>query len=165
MKNSDEHKTQVNKAKVNSLKIKSKFIKVPDTIRIPSAASDMIVVTKVKDLVKYIFQITQNSPKKFRFTFINRLQNLGLDCVENLYKANDIKLTNISKQDYLLRYKYQSMAMTNIKLLEYFALLSLENECILFKHYEQIAKQGATCLTLLSNWIQSDKNRVGGINC
>ena len=45
--------------------------------------SDLIVITKAKELCAYVMTVTQKSPKHFRFTFVTRMQNLSLDVVEN----------------------------------------------------------------------------------
>lgn len=34
--------------------------------------------------------VTHKSPKEFRFSFVSRLQNLVLDVVENIIRANEI---------------------------------------------------------------------------
>ena len=47
--------------------------------------SDLLIVTKAKELCAYMFKVTQKSPKQFRFTFVSRLQNLSLDVIENIY--------------------------------------------------------------------------------
>ena len=54
--------------------------------------SELVIVTKAKDLCSYIVTITQKSPKQFRFTFVSRLQNLALDVIEKIYYANEIFL-------------------------------------------------------------------------
>lgn len=138
-------------------KSKSKFVA---TVQVPANAGDLVVLTKVKNLVTYIFQITKNSPKKFRFTFVNRLQNYGLDIIENIYRANEINLKTATGANIAKRVYFQQQAMTELKLLEYMANVALNSECIIFKQYEQIARQGTDCIVLLANWIQSDKNRT-----
>lgn len=50
--------------------------------------SDLYVVTKVKELSKYVITVTEKSHKKFRFTLVTRLQNYCLDVIENLVLAN-----------------------------------------------------------------------------
>ena len=50
--------------------------------------SELSVIVKAKDLGSYLFTVMEKSPKKFRFTFVSRIQNLSLDIVENLYRAN-----------------------------------------------------------------------------
>ena len=58
--------------------------------------SELTVITKAKDLCSYVMTITQKSPKHFRYTFVNKLQNLALSVIENLFRANDVY---VSKQD------------------------------------------------------------------
>ena len=45
--------------------------------------SELIVITKAKELCSYVMTVTQKSPKHFRFTFVTRMQNLSLDVIEN----------------------------------------------------------------------------------
>ena len=133
-------------------KIKSKYIASKQHTRVPVNSSELVVLQKAKNLAKYIFQITEKSPKKFRFTFVSRLQNLALDCVENIFRANNLDKTNVDT-----RYCYQKNAQTCLAILEYIALTSKEFGCITEKNYEQIAKMGAECQILLSAWTDSTK--------
>ena len=119
--------------------------------------SDLIVVTKAKELCSYIMTITQKSPKQFRFTFVTRLQNLALDVIENIYRANEIF---ISKNDENKRLSLQHNAITILKLIAYISELAMTIQCILFKQYEQIAKLSTDCQRLLGAWINSDKKRL-----
>ena len=68
--------------------------------------NELSVVTKAKDLCNYLITVTEKSPKKFRFVFVNRMQNLALDIIENIYMANDMKLSKDSKSTYKLRFSY-----------------------------------------------------------
>jgi len=105
--------------------------------------------------------VTQKSPKHFRFTFVTRLQNLSLNIIENIYRANDIFFGGKhGTGHYAERLEYQRKALTDIRVLAYFAFLSLEQQCILPKQYEQIAKLSADCQRLLGAWINSDKKRL-----
>ena len=52
--------------------------------------SELTVVTKAKDLCAYVMTVTQKSPNQFRFTFTSRLQNLALDVIECIYRANEV---------------------------------------------------------------------------
>ncbi|MBO5021859.1 MAG: four helix bundle protein [Clostridia bacterium] len=140
-------------------KVKSKLVSMPEEIKVLITAIDLVVVTKIKDLVNYIFKITDKSPKKFRFTFVNRMHNLCLDIVEKIFKANEVDMRVYDEDKFALRQNLQKDAMTGLKLLEYIALLACENECITFHQYEFIAKSGAGCMILLGNWIESDERR------
>jgi len=111
-------------------------------------------------LCSYVFTVTQKSPKHFRFTFVSRLQNLALDVVENLFRANDIFVSAEDLTAQKKRLEFQRLAMTDLKLLGYIALLSMEQKCILAKQYEQIAMQLSDCENLLKAWISSDRKRL-----
>ncbi len=50
---------------------------------------DLKVISKAKELSAVIFEITERSPKKYRFTLVSRMQNISLDIIAELYEAND----------------------------------------------------------------------------
>ena len=106
--------------------------------RMAGNASEMMVIVKAKELCSYIMSVTQKSPKQYRFTYISRMQNLSLDIVENLYRANEVYIGGNDGVAYLReRREYQQRALTDIKLLAYIAQLSFEQKCILAKQFEQ----------------------------
>ncbi len=122
--------------------------------------SELTVITKAKDLCNYVMIITQKSPKHFRYTFITRLQNLSLDIVECLYRANDTFVTKENTIARQQRLEYQHRAMTSLRLLAFFSEISCSNNCILPKQYEQIAMKTTECLNYLGAWINSDRKRL-----
>lgn len=122
--------------------------------------SELTVITKAKDLCSYVMTVTQKSPKQFRFTFTSRLQNLSLDVIEALYRANDTFVTKDNPSSCDKRLEFQHQAMTNLKLLAYFSLLAREQNSIQPKQYEQISRQSADCQNLLGAWINSDRRRL-----
>ena len=122
--------------------------------------SELTVITKAKDLCSYIMIVTQKSPKHFRYTFVSRLQNLALGVIDNLFRANDVFVTKQDLQSQKERLNFQRSAMTELKLLGYMALLSMEQECILPNQYEQIARQVSSCQNLLGAWMNSDRKRL-----
>lgn len=122
--------------------------------------SELTVITKAKDLCSYVMTVTQKSPKQFRFTFTSRLQNLSLNVIESLYRANDTFVTKGNAASRDKRLEFQHQAMTELKLLCYFSLLARKQNCILPKQYEQISRQATDCLNLLGAWINSDRKRL-----
>ena len=122
--------------------------------------SELTVITKAKDLCTYVMIVTQKSPKQYRYTFVLRLQNLSLDIIENLYRANDTFVAKGNKSSIDKRLEYQHQAMTSLKLLCYFADISKDSGCILFKQYEQISKKSTECMQYLGAWINSDRKRL-----
>lgn len=119
--------------------------------------SELNVITKSKDLCTYIFNITDKSPKRFRFTLISKIQNLSLSIIEKIYRANEIFIGNNDKAFLTQRRTFQQSALIEIKVLSYIALLAREQGCILPKQFEQISKLSYDCQYLIGAWIKSDK--------
>ncbi|MGL6201573.1 MAG: four helix bundle protein [Lachnospiraceae bacterium] len=125
--------------------------------------SDLMVITRAKDLCSYILTITDKSPKKFRFTLTSRLQNCALNIIEFLLTANEVRVIKmdgkIDRNSLEGRRNYQQKAFTNIKMLSYLSHLAMEQQCILPKQYEQITKRLYDCQNLLGAWVKSDNKR------
>ena len=125
------------------------------------AEKELFVIVKAKDLGNYIFTVTDKSPKKFRFTLVSRMQNLSLDIIENLYRANQVFVRN--KDDIRRiekRREYQREAYTAIKMLNYIAWMAREQQCILPKQFSQIAKQSTEVTQLLVAWTKADMKKL-----
>ena len=134
--------------------------------------SELTVITKANDLCAYIMTVTEKSPKRFRFTLTGRMQNLTLDIIENLFRANEVFVrcrdelcspetpqSPVTADAYQKRLDFQHSALTSLKVLGVIAQIAREQGCILPKQYEQITKQIADCQNLLGAWINSDKKR------
>ncbi|MBO4640407.1 MAG: four helix bundle protein [Treponema sp.] len=119
----------------------------------PTKKSELYVITKAKELAKYVITVTEKSPKKFRFTLVVRLQNYCLDIIEKLLLANMLPLSDLK------RLKYQQKAGRLLNLLGYFSMICMESGCILPNQFENISKLQAECLLFLGKWIDSDKKR------
>lgn len=126
--------------------------------------SELSVITKSKELCNYILTVTDKSPKKFRFTLVSRLQNYSLSIIENLLSANEVRVLDVRnrvRSDRLeARRDYQQKAFTDMKLLSFMAQVSMEQQCILPKQYEQITKKLYDCQNLLGAWVKSDNKRM-----
>ena len=127
-----------------------------------NANSELRVVTAAKNLCSYVLMVTSKSPKSFRFTLVSRLQNLSLDIVENIYKANEVFVQSKDAQHVQKRLDLQHSALTNVKILAYISLLARKQGGILPKQYEQISKLVHDCQYLLGAWIKSDRTRFDG---
>ena len=121
---------------------------------------ELQVITKSKDLCNYIITITEKSPKKFRFVFVNRMQNLSLDIIQELYVANDYRVSKEDKMSYKIRINHQHKALTNLKILSYISLIAMEHKCIIFKQYENISKLTSDLQNMIGAWINSDRKRL-----
>ena len=58
--------------------------------------NEFILITKAKDLVKHTFLMTNDRrfPKKYRFTVVNRLQDLVIDIFQHIQEANELDLSD-----------------------------------------------------------------------
>lgn len=117
--------------------------------------SELTVITRTKDLCAYVMQVTQKSPKHTRYTFVNRLQNLCLDALTELVRANDVYVRQGDAGTLRERRQHQQTAMTSLKLLDYVAEMAAEQGCILPRQYEQIARQSTECRALLGGWMKA----------
>lgn len=149
-----EKQTQDERKQLSRHRIKSVQVEVPKSISIPSNSADMVVVTKAKNLVKYVFQITANSPKKIRFSFVSKIQTICLEIIENLYRAAEIPYNKSDAVSVKRKVGYLVEAKMSLKLVEYFALLMYECQFFTSKQYEQIAKMGIQCETLINSWMK-----------
>lgn len=123
--------------------------------------SDLAVITKTKQLCLYVMQVTEKSPKRFRFTFVSRMQNLALDVVEDLFRANETFVSKGDETALARRLELQHEASTSLKMLVYVAEMAMGQDCITGKQYEQISKQSFDVGNLIGGWINSDKKRSG----
>jgi len=78
--------------------------------------SDLTVVTKAKDLCHYVYTVTIKSPKYFRHSLVDKLHNLCIEIIENLYRANGTMVIGDKRQEALnKRLTHQSEAMVALK--------------------------------------------------
>ena len=125
----------------------------------PSKKEELAVITTAKELCSYIMKVTQKSPKHFRYTYVTRLQNIALSVIEDMFMANSVFVEKGDFSAYRERVTLQRKALAELRLLAYFSMLAAEDECILFKQYENIAKLSENCMNLLGAWITSDRKR------
>ena len=115
--------------------------------------NELFVITKVKELTKYVFTVTEKSPKRFRYTMVSRLQNYCLDITENLFLANKLPLGEE-------RLKKQEEASRLLSLIAYLSFLASECNCLIKHQFVTISKLQAEALLYLGKWIASDKKRA-----
>ena len=126
-------------------------------VRIPENTNDLMAITVVKKLGAYIIVITEKSPAKYRGVFVNRMQNFCLDVLEELLRANFIRMINeTNKKD---RETHQLNAIVKLKMLGYIAMVAENSRCILTKQYKQISIQVGQAINLIAAWKKSDDER------
>lgn len=123
---------------------------------------DFQLLTKAKDLANHTIKITDNPrrfPKKYRFTFVNRMQNISLDIYELINTANEL---NTNDEEALKeRLKLQNLAITKCKTLLFLITLCLENENIGIddRRAEYWARYVLNVKNMAVSWHMKDKQR------
>lgn len=125
--------------------------------KIPETANDLIAITVVKKLGAYIIAVTEKSPAKYRGVFVNRMQNYCLQVLEELIRANFIRMD--SETNKKSRETYQLNAIVNLKMLGYIAMVAENAGCILIRQYKQISIQIGEAVNLIVAWKKSDDDR------
>lgn len=116
---------------------------------------ELIIITKSKNLINYVFTVSNNAPKKFRYSLISKMQSVSLDILENVIYANEELVAAQGDK----RLSYQHNAIAKLKVLDALALAAREQQCILPKQYEVLSSLINDCLNLIGAWINSDKKR------
>lgn len=124
-------------------------------------SSELGVIIKARDLAEYIFLITERSPKKFRMTLTARMHNLALDVIENLYRANSIKVKTHKHAEE--RIDMQRQSKVSLDMLCCIAEIARKQQCIQPKHYGQICMRAAEIQRMLYAWARSDKHRFNDV--
>lgn len=119
---------------------------------------ELNVMQKTRDLCDYVLTVTHKSPKEFRFTIVSKLHGYVLSAMENLLRANELRMDGA--EHITRRKEYQLEAMIDLRLLGYFANIARTQKCILPKQYEQITQKIFECRNLLLAWIKSDAKCV-----
>lgn len=128
-------------------------------IHIRKDASELVVISRARDLVKYVVNASRKIPKSERYTFATRVQGLALDMISNMVRANTIVVRPKKIEQFQKRYEFQEKAQCDLKVLEYIVAIAVEDDFMTIKQYQQIAKQSAEVSILLTRWIDSDRRR------
>lgn len=115
----------------------------------PMKDREMAVFTAAKKLSEYIFIITEKSPKKLRWSIINRLQNSSVELIENLYRAN---LEQGEKRN-----EFQKQASVSISLIDFYSETSRCMQAITIRQTGIIARQLYEIKKMLGGWMRSKK--------
>ena len=114
---------------------------------------EMAGFTPAKILSEYIFIITEKSPKKYRWSIVTRIQNVSVEVVENLYRAN------FEREDEQTRVSYQKNAAVALHLLDFYTETARRKQAINNHQMEVISKQIAETHKLLKGWVRATKRK------
>lgn len=124
---------------------------------------DFLLLVKAEELASHTITITENSrrfPKKYRFTFVNRMQNITLEIYELINTANEL---NTNDPEALKeRLKLQNLAITKCKTLLFLITLCLENKNISVddRQAEVWARYVLNVKNMAIKWHTKDKEKI-----
>ena len=100
---------------------------VSDYKKVQSKKEETILLAEAKRLVKKIYQITENAPKKYRYSLVTKLQNLSVEILEEV--CNENMMTEEKKKLY-----------AKIQTIEYLLVILKETNSITTKQQGQTAQ-------------------------
>ena len=121
---------------------------------------DLTVINKAKKLMEYTFTITNSEnrfPKKIRYTLVQRLQDLSMEIIELLYRANDAG--TFQEAERRERRKLQKLALTKSNMMMYLVEFSFNREYINVKTLEYWTGLIRDVRILTASWIKSDSSK------
>jgi hypothetical protein len=122
---------------------------------------DLLVIQVAKELCLYVVEVTQKSPKQFRFTFTTRLQGMALDILELVFLANGLYIGPDGRpEERAERRALQQKSLTRAQLLAYVAEMACAQNALLPKQFAEIGRLTMSLQRLVGGWITSDARRV-----
>jgi len=110
---------------------------------------DLPVFVKWSEILKWILLTTEKFPKKSRFTFSTRIDNLSLDIVEQLIEARYSSET---------RKKSLNQCNLNLEKLRILFRFAYELKFISEKQYEFITREINNVGSMIGGWIKGVKS-------
>ena len=125
--------------------------------------NEFILITKAKDLVKHTFLMTNDRrfPKKYRFTVVNRLQDLVIDIFQHIQEANELDLAD--PQEFRERRYDQKKALTKCKTVLFLIELSFERELISKDQCAAWTKAVLDVKYMTAKWRKQDQQRAAAM--
>lgn len=112
--------------------------------------SDLPIFVKWIDFLKWLHSKSEKFPKKVRFTFSNRMNNLALDVVEHLIEAQ------------YTRAKFRPLKQANLSLekLRILFRIAFELRFISYETYEHGVKKMNEVGRMLGGWMKSSNKNA-----
>lgn len=115
----------------------------------------LYVITCFEKVMDYLFKACESSPKKFRYSFVMRIEQLLLEIEECLISANMTRLEDMRRKE------HQEKAKMKLTVLSSVLRIAMNQKCIAFSHYENATKLISDTMTYLDKWMKSDDMRRG----
>ena len=99
----------------------------------------LLIASKYKKTIEYIFKITDNYPNKY-MDLKSRIINTSFDILENIYIINNNS-------------NYKECLIPKIKMLDYMMYLSYKYNIITKKKYETISNYLLELIKMIHSWL------------
>ncbi len=113
----------------------------------------LYVITCFEKVMDYLFKACESSPKKFRYSFVMKIEQLLLDTEECLIHANMTRLEDKRRTE------HQEEAKVKLVMLSAILRIAMNQKCISFSQYENATKLIADTVSYLDKWMISDETR------
>lgn len=113
----------------------------------------LYVITCFEKVMDYLFKACESSPKKFRYSFVMKIEQLLLDTEECLIHANMTRLEDKRRTE------HQEEAKVRLVTLSAILRIAMNQKCISFSQYENATKLIADTTSYLDKWMISDETR------
>lgn len=113
----------------------------------------LYVITCFEKVMDYLFKACESSPKKFRYSFVMKIEQLLLDIEGSLISANMTRLEDVRRKE------YQEKAKVKLVTLSAILRIAMNQKCISFSQYENATKLIADTVSYLDKWMISDETR------
>ncbi len=95
----------------------------------------------------------ESAPKKFRYSFVMKIEQMLLDIEECLIYANMTRLEDMRRRE------YQEKAKMKLVTLSAILRIAMNQKCLSFNHYENATRLIADTTAYLDKWMISDDTR------
>ncbi len=113
----------------------------------------LYVITCFEKVMDYLFRACETAPKKFRYSFVMKIEQMLLDVEECLIYANMTRLEDMRRRE------YQEKAKMKLVTLSAILRIAMNQKCLSFNHYENATKLIADTTAYLDKWMISDDTR------
>ena len=113
----------------------------------------LYVITCFNRLFEYLLNILDNAPKKYRYTFVVKIENMLLDVNEELILANLAKIEDTRRGD------RQNDAYGKLIVLANLLRMVMNDRCLSFHQYEISSNYLKETKDYLLRWMKSVASR------
>jgi hypothetical protein len=124
--------------------------------------SKLNILNHAMSLCSYLYKLTEDSPKNFRYDIIKQIRNTSLDIIYKIQEANSVAYVTDTevKGNVKLRLQLQKEVVSLTTILSNFLLIANTVGCIDLDSMISAGEQVLKVHDEIQNWNEKDENRV-----